>query len=332
MVVSQGRKANSTRSGNSLKPVKGDFSESWEDLGQEYGAFQPEWVDLPGLWHELKWALKGISGSVAEGLPSGLRSLSDPVGGGLQQRPSALRLGRSAFRAAPGRASPGAGLQRGLRGGSEGTAVSAGQDRRLWDVPRRELCFTPAPPDPGGTCCWRNGRAAAAAAANPPSPPPGPHGGPFDLDAARPAPPLLPLFLFFFFLKNERKISPQPSPVTCGPRGGSCGFRERRRGPAGRRRRRRRRRPTWRRAGLGRAAAAPERPTAVARLAVPTPAPNLARRPRSAQPRSARARPGAGTAQRQRRWARQAPDPQLRCSPAGGARRPEPWNRRRSST
>ena len=138
--------------------------------------------------------------------------------------------------------------------------------------------------------------------------------------------------LFFFLKTKERKISPQPSPVTCGPGGGSCGFRERRRGPAGRRRRRRRRRPTWRRAGLGRAAATPERPSAVARLAVLTPAPNLARRPRSAQPRSARARPGAGTAQRQRRWARQAPDPQLRCSPAGGARRPEPWNRRRSST
>lgn len=147
--------------------------------------------------------------------------------------------------------------------------------------------------------------------------------------AARP----LPVASVFFFLKTkERKISPQPSPVTCGPGGGSCGFRERRRGPAGRRRRRRRRRPTWRRAGLGRAAATPERPSAVARLAVLTPAPNLARRPRSAQPRSARARPGAGTAQRQRRWARQAPDPQLRCSPAGGARRPEPWNRRRSST
>ena len=258
MVVSQGWKANSTKSGNSFKPVKGDFSESWEDLGQEYGAFQPEWVDLPGLGHEFKWALKSISGSVAEGLPSGPQSLSDRLRGGLQQRPSALRLGWSAFRAAPGRASPGAGVRRGLRGGSEGTAVSAGQDRRLGDVPRRELYFTPAPPDPGGTCCRRNGRAAAA---NPPSPPPGPHGGPFDLDAARHGPSLLPLF--FFLKTKERKISPQPSPVTCGPGGGSCGFRERRRGPAGRRRRRRRRRPTWRRAGLGRAAATPERPSAL---------------------------------------------------------------------
>ena len=134
--------------------------------------------------------------------------------------------------------------------------------------------------------------------------------------------------------KKERKITPQPSPVTGGPRGFSCGFRERTRGPAGRRRRRRRRRrrPTWRRAGLGRAAAAPEPSTAVARLGAPTPAPTLARRPRSAQRRSAGALPGAGTARRQRRAARQAPDPQLRSPPAGAARRPEPWNRRRSST
>lgn len=197
-------------------------------------------------------------------------------------------------------------VRRGLRGGSEGTAFSAGQDRRLGDVPRRELYFTPAPPAPGGTCCWRNGRAAAA---NPPSSPPGPHGGPFDLDTARRGSSLIASVFLKKKRKKERKISPQPSPVTCGPRGGSCGFRERRRGPAGRRRRRRRRRPTWRRAGLGRAAAAPERPTAVARLVVPTPAPNLARRPQSPQPRSARARRGAGTAQRQRRWACQAPDP-----------------------
>lgn len=160
---------------------------------------------MPGLGHEFKWALKSISGSVAEGLPSGPQSLSDRLRGGLQQRPSALRLGWSAFRAAPGRASPGAGVRRGLRGGSEGTAVSAGQDRRLGDVPRRELYFTPAPPDPGGTCCRRNGRAAAA---NPPSPPPGPHGGPFDLDAARHGPSLLPLFFFF---KNERKKNQPPT-------------------------------------------------------------------------------------------------------------------------
>jgi hypothetical protein len=82
----------------------------------------------------------------------------------------------------------------------------------------------------------------------------------------------------------------------------------------------RRSRPTWRRAGQGRAAA-PERPPSRLRPAAPTPAPNLAGRPRSTRGRSAGVRA-----------ARQARDPQLRRSPGAAARRPEPWNRRRSST
>lgn len=63
--------------------------------------------------------------------------------------------------------------------------------------------------------------------------------------------------------------------------------------------------------------------------------PTLAPRPRSARGRSAGARrPGAGPAPRQRGAARQARQPPLRRPPAGrrAAPRPEPWNRRRSST
>lgn len=95
----------------------------------------------------------------------------------------------------------------------------------------------------------------------------------------------------------------------------------------GRRRRRRRGRgPTWRRAGLGRAAAALERPTALARLAAPTPAtqPGPAAAERAGQERAG----GAEAAPR----GCQAEHPPLRRPPAGTARRPEPWNRRRSST
>lgn len=58
----------------------------------------------------------------------------------------------------------------------------------------------------------------------------------------------------------------------------------------------------------------------------------LARRPRSARGRSAGALPGTGPVPRQRGTARQAREPQLRRTPAGAAPRPEPWNRRRSST
>lgn len=58
----------------------------------------------------------------------------------------------------------------------------------------------------------------------------------------------------------------------------------------------------------------------------------LARRPPSARGRSAGALPGTGPAPRQRGTALQAREPQLRRTPAGTAPRPEPWNRRRSST
>lgn len=106
-----------------------------------------------------------------------------------------------AFRAALGRAGPGPGVQRGFWGGSgwaaEETAVKVAQDPRLGrfgDVPCGELCIAPAPPAPGGTCCWRNGRAAAATTEDPPLPPPGPHGGPFTLETPfSAAPPFAPL-------------------------------------------------------------------------------------------------------------------------------------------
>lgn len=58
----------------------------------------------------------------------------------------------------------------------------------------------------------------------------------------------------------------------------------------------------------------------------------LARRPRSAPGRSAGALPGTGPAPRQRGTARQAREPQLCRTLASAASRPEPWNRRRSST
>lgn len=58
----------------------------------------------------------------------------------------------------------------------------------------------------------------------------------------------------------------------------------------------------------------------------------LARRPPSARGRSAGALPGTGPAPRQRGTALQAREPQLLRTPAGTAPRPEPWNRRRSST
>lgn len=58
----------------------------------------------------------------------------------------------------------------------------------------------------------------------------------------------------------------------------------------------------------------------------------LARRPRNARGGSAGALPGTGPGPRQRGTARQAREPQLRRTPAGATPRPEPWNRRRSST
>lgn len=58
----------------------------------------------------------------------------------------------------------------------------------------------------------------------------------------------------------------------------------------------------------------------------------LARRPRNARGGSSGALPGTEPGPRQRGTARQAREPQLRRTPAGATPRPEPWNRRRSST
>lgn len=182
------------------------------------GKSQLGWVEMPGLGTNLcrRW------GVFQTAWPVNVRGdrvhvlqyrISGGVGGGFQSpRVNSIQDG---VRFVPcwgervrGRVSNGgSGEVPGARRG--GNAVSAAQDPRqrdFGDVPRCELHFTPAPPAPGGTCCWRNGRAAATATEDPPSPPPGPHGGPCTLEISfGRAPSFAPLIK-----KRRKKESPPP--------------------------------------------------------------------------------------------------------------------------
>lgn len=179
--------------------MKGLWSSAWREISARVG--RDAWFE-----HKFMWPLGCISGSVAGEFPWELSEFPSVPHFRRGWRwvtvaTSEFHSGRRAFRTVLGRASPGRGVQRGLRGGSgfeaEGTAISAAQDPRrrdFGDVPRCELHFTPAPPAPGGTCCWRNGRAAATTTEDPPSPPPGPHGGPFTLETSFGTAPFLRSF------------------------------------------------------------------------------------------------------------------------------------------
>lgn len=128
--------------------------------------------------------------------------ISDGVGGGFQSRlvnsiPDGVRfVPFRGDRVRDGVSNGGSEEAPGSRR-KELPAISAAQDPRrrdFRDVPRCELHSTPAPPAPGGTCCWRNGRAAATTTEDPPSPPPGPHGGPFTLETSFGTAPFLRSF------------------------------------------------------------------------------------------------------------------------------------------